>query len=488
MIKKNNKQRVIEEINENKIENIFNIIPNISDKVIDYNEENFGITNIIDEIFEDKRSYESEISSSLLVLSGVQSRMKQQFSISELPLALTSKKVIENLNLNISYDYKEGLLKEPNIRALLGKYEQEDKNEIKFNNYFISFFNSFNKSYLKKTNTECNIHILDCSILDVNLSNENYEGSTVTVKNGEKLRGYKIGLLKGITPNGGVIEEIIMSTAKEHDLNMSKDMILNTEYLKPGDYLLEDRGFIDIDLFKELNFKGVKIIIPAKKNMEIYNSAIISARENNNWIKHPNQKRNGQDITLVTGLEYAWLSDKDKTKKPSKLELKYNINCCVIRFEKSKNKDVLTDEEIISTEGEYAYACIITNDTSLSCVEIIRLYEMRTEIEEDFRQLKDFWGLNAYKSTKYHVISFVILVSLIGYNFYQIYKESEEGKEYIGKSLIVEERHGLYIVKGVRTAIVTEHYFGIFEQDELLDLYADLDKQKRQLLKKHLVI
>ena len=53
---------------------------------------------------------------------------------------------------------------------------------------------------------------------------------------------------------------------------------------------------------------------------------------------------------------------------------------------------------------------------------------------------------------------------------------------------IVEEKHGLYIVKGVRTAIVTQHYFGIFEQDELLDLYAELEKEKRQLLKKYLVI
>ena len=130
----------------------------------------------------------------------------------------------------------------------------------------------------------------------------------------------------------------------------------------------------------------------------------------------------------------------------------------------------------------------MTNDVNLSCEEIIRLYETRPEIEEDFRQLKDFWGLNHYRSTKYNVISFVILISLLGYNFYQVFKESEEGKKYIGKSLIIEERHGLYIVKGVRTAIVTKHYFAIFEQDELLDLYANLNKEKRELIKKYLIL
>ena len=488
MIKINNKERVIEEINENKLENVFNIIPNLSDKVLDYNQLNFNIVNLMDDLFDDKRIYESELKPALFLLSGVQSRMKQQFSISELSLALTSKEIINQLNYNIAYNCEESLLKEANIRSWLGKYEQTNKEIINFDSYFINYFNKFNKEYLKKTNTNCNIHILDCSILDVNLNNENYEGSTTTHKDGKKLRGYKIGALRGITPNGGVIEEICMNTAKEHDFSMSKDMISNSDYLKKGDYLLEDRGFLDIDFFKLLNQKGINVIIPVKKNMEIYINAVEAAKQNNNWIKHPNSKRKGQEITLVKDLEYAWLSDKDKFKKPTKLKLDYKINCCVIRLEKDKNKDILSDEEIISTEGNYAYVCIITNDINLDCQDIIRLYEMRSEIEEDFRQLKDFWGLNAYRSTKYHIISFVILISLLGYNFYQIYKESEEGKEYIGKSLIVEERHGLYIVKGVRTAIITEHYFGIFEQDELLDLYAELDKEKRQLIKQYLVI
>lgn len=485
MIKINNKNRVIEEINENKMENIFNIIPNLSDKVLDYNEVNFNISEMLNKTFEDKRSYKSEIPSSLFLLSGIQSRMKQQFSISELPLALTSNEIINNLGLNIAYNPNEGLLKEANIRAWLAKYESE---EFEFNNYFINHFNSFTKEYLSVSNIESNIHILDCSILDVNLDNENYEGSTTTYKGGKKLRGYKIGALRGLTPNGGVIEEICMDTASTHDFKMTEKKILKSEYLKKGDYLLEDRGFLDIDLFKKLNKKGINIIIPVKKNMEIYEAAVSSAKEKNDWGKHPNPKRKGQDITLITALENFWLSKEDKEKKPAKLKLDYKINACVIRFEKEKNKDILTDEEIISEDGEYAYACIITNDITLSCQEIIRLYEIRPEIEEDFRQLKDFWGINIFKSTKYNVISFVIMISLMGYNFYQVYKESEEGKQYIGKSLIVEEKHGLYIVKGVRTAIVTEHYFGIFNQDELLDLYAELDKEKRQLFKNYLVI
>jgi len=485
MLKINDKKRVIEEFKEGMSENAFHIIANISDKVIDYNQRHFDIVNEIDLSFDLQQKYESKITPSLLLLSTIQARMKQQFSISEVPLALTSKEVINSLNVNLSYDLKESILKEANIRALLSKNETS---QLEFNNYFINYFNKFTNTYLNKAGISSNIHILDCSILDVNINNSNYEGSTVTVKGGERLRGYKLGMLRGVTPNGGVIEEIIMDTAKVNDFKMTSEFILNTSYLKEGDYLLEDRGFIDLETIVSLNEKGINVVIPLKKSMDIYAAAIEEAKENGEWINHPNPRRKGQSIALVKNLESIWINEKDKLKKAENLKLNYKLNCCVIRFEKAKNKDVLTDEEIVSGDDKYAYACIVTNDTKLSCGEIIGLYEMRPEIEEDFRQLKDFWGLNTYKSTKYNIISFIIMASLIGYNFYRVYVESEEGKKYAGKSLIVEEKHGLYITKEVRTAIVSKHYFGIFEIDELLDIYADLGKEKRALLKQYLTV
>ena len=174
MLKRNNKERVIEEIKENKIKNVFNIIPNLADKVLDYNQLNFNIVDMIDNLFEDKRVYESDIKCSLFILAGIQSRMKQQFSISELSLALTSKQIIDKMNYNVVYDSKDSLLKEGNIRAWLGKYNQPNKEEIEFSNYFVDFFNQFTNKYLKKVKIVCNTHILDRSVLDVNLKNENY--------------------------------------------------------------------------------------------------------------------------------------------------------------------------------------------------------------------------------------------------------------------------------------------------------------------------
>ena len=354
--------------------------------------------------------------------------MKQLYAISELPLAITSQEIIEKLGINIEYHPKDGLLKESSIRAFLERYKQEKDQPLEFQNEFIKSFNQMNKELLKKAKLTSDIHVLDCTICEVNLNNENYEGSTETYKGGEKLRGYKLGVLRGFGPNSGFIEEIVMNTAKPHDLKMSKNMILEFEYLKPGDDLIEDRVFLNIKMIRKLFKKGVNVTIPAKKNMEIHTAAVTEVVSKNEWKKHPNPKRKGQDITLVSNLEMFWLDEKDKEKKPENIHLEYSMHAAVIRFKKKLNRSILTDAEILKEDDQYAYAVILTTHPTRSAEEIIKLYEFRPEIEEDFRQLKDFWGLTEYRSTQYHIISFVIMVSLLGYNLYQLYKESEEGK------------------------------------------------------------
>ena len=106
MIKTLNKEKVIKIQTEEEYEhmNAFNIIPNLSDKVLDYAEKNYGIIEII-----------SQFLDPLFVIAGVQARMKQLYAIRELPLAITSQEIIEKLGINIEYHPKDGLLKESNI-------------------------------------------------------------------------------------------------------------------------------------------------------------------------------------------------------------------------------------------------------------------------------------------------------------------------------------------------------------------------------------
>ena len=60
---------------------------------------------------------------------------------------------------------------------------------------------------------------------------------------------------------------------------------------------------------------------------------------------------------------------------------------------------------------------------------------MRWEIEEDYRQLKDYWILDDFHHTKQSVITFHLICMLFGYLFYQLYLNADKAKKYTEKSL-----------------------------------------------------
>ncbi len=62
--------------------------------------------------------------------------------------------------------------------------------------------------------------------------------------------------------------------------------------LKPGDILINDRGFISREFMNQLKQeRGVDTYIPLKDNMEAYEQAVSLAKEQNQWQPHPNKSR-----------------------------------------------------------------------------------------------------------------------------------------------------------------------------------------------------
>ena len=111
----------------------------------------------------------------------------------------------------------------------------------------------------------------------------------------------------------------------------------------------------------------------------------------------------------------------------------------------------------------------------------MNLYGLRPEIEEDFRQMKDFWKLSDFKSTKYNYITFHIVMTLVGYLFFQIYKNLEEGQAYSGRSLPVAAKN-YKETKPKEIVVYAGQYFGIFPFLEFLKIYAECTLEVRQLL------
>ena len=195
--------------------------------------------------------------------------------------------------------------------------------------------------------------------------------------------------------------------------------------------------------------RGVDTYVPAKKNMGIHKEAAQLAQVTGKWEKHPNKKRKSQKIQLVKKLGSMWESESPESD--------VDLNACVVWEEK--------DDE---------YYVFMTTDMHKTARQIIRTYELRAEIEEDYRQIKDFWRLEDFRSTQYNYIAFHIVMTLIGYLFYQIFKTTDDGQKFGGKSLPVVIKN-FTVDKPKSVIIYVDCYFGIFPFIDFIQLYASLD-------------
>jgi len=447
----NDKEKVYEAIRTGKIDAAEMSFPNLIDDIL-LTMKKRKLTDLLAQAIPDKRSYNRHIPFDILLCLAVAAKLKRKTSLTDVPFAVTEAELLAELGWNLwdnERDVNEGLFSESVMRKLIAKYSSEE---------FVSFYNNYVQKYLLNTlDIQPCIHILDCTKVLVNLDNEHYENSSVVKINGETMWGYKLGVLRGIVGDSGIAEEIVFGTLKTHDMEHCRQMLLNTPCFHENDILINDRGFLSRETTNYLKtVRKVDTYIPAKENMIIYQDAVKLAIANGKWQKHPNRKRKDQEIQLVTDLGSLWESDNPQEDVP--------INACVVHDKK-------TDK----------YLVFMTTDTTKTAKQIISTYELRPEIEEDFRQMKDFWKLEDFKSTKYNYITYHIVMTLIGYLYFQVYKNLDEGKAYAGKSLPVVVKN--YKETRAKSVIIyIGQYFGIFPFLEFLQIYAECTLEVRQLL------
>lgn len=445
-----NQNSIINKIKNNNIDNVALSESNLADDII-LSMYDKGVLSCLKEAIEDKRAKNTVLPFDLILTLSIAAKMKVKTSISDIPYAITDHRVLSKLGYNIvdtNGNLKDELMKESSIRFLLGKYTPQDVIE--------SYNNCVQNYILPKIDAQPNIHILDCTNLEVNLKNYNYEGSEVALnKDGVVARGYKLGTLRGIVGDTGVIEEICFGDLKTHDLELTREMIASSPVFNNGDILIEDRGFMDRKLINFLKSKReVDTYVPLRDNMDAYIMAVSTAKTENIWEDHPT--RVNQKIALVTGLKRFWQSENPEE-----------------------------DVDLVAAVGwdlkDNKYFVFVTTDTSKSARDIILTYELRPEIEEDYRQLKDFWNLDEFKSTKLNMIAFHIITILFGYLFFQIFTLLPEGEQYSHKSLPVVLKN--YKPKKMPYFIFyANNEFGIFSISEIIKLYPSCNMLAKQRL------
>lgn len=457
-----NKASVIEKVRSGSIDAIALSSTNLVDDII-LTMHTHEILDCLSQGIQDKRSHNTTIPYNMIWASAVAAKMKVHSSLTDIPSAITDHKVLAELGYSLYDDsgsIGQSLMNEGTIRFLIGKYSTDD--------LVYGYNNTVQNCIMPKMDIASNIHILDCTDLEVNFENKNYEGAGVGYSKRmidgakPKTRGYRLATLRGLVGDSGIIEEIRFGPLSTHDLMLSKDMLLTSPILKDGDILINDRGFLSRDLINYLKAKrNVDTYVPLKKDMESFDVAVLVAKEENNWIDNP--KYQGQKIALVTDLGPHW--------KPYQRE--FDI------------PDVPLNGCVIWNESTNFYSVIVTTDLSKSAKSIIDTYCLRPEIEEDYRQIKDFWKIEDFKSTKLTLIAFHIVCVLFGYLFFQLYTFLPDGEQYSGKSLPILLKKYRAKVQGYLIIYVNDE-FGIFTLFEVMELYANASDKIKAILEKEI--
>lgn len=431
---KNDKSKVKKQIQNKLLDGIVASNSNLVDDII-LSMLREGVIDCINDGFEDRRRHNSFIPLNFIVTLAIAAKMKIKTSLTDIPYAIRDHRTLAELGYNaFSSDNDCGWLTEGTIRHLLGKYSALE---------LFDGYNAIASSIMKKLGISPTIHIIDCTKIAVNFDNENYEQSSISIdRRGDKMRGYKIATLRGLFGSTGIIEEVRFGTATTNDILLSEDIIYNSPHLKEGDILIMDRGYISRKMIKHLKeVKKIEVYFPLRQHMAEYNMAVDLANIYENWRPHPNKKN--QMIHHIPKVDSLW----DGNVIEHVLELNTSVSWI---------------------EETQSYIVFATTDFDKSAEEIVEIYDIRTKIEEDFRQLKDFWKLEDFKSTKLHVISFHLVCVLLGYMFYQLYLNTKEGIKYVGKCLPV-------ILKNYKTTFLnylvlySGEYFCIMSMREFLE-------------------
>lgn len=299
------------------------------------------------------------------------------------------------------------------------------------------------------------IHILDATKIEVALETATYEGSGVVRDDEGKLsRGYKIGTLRTLLDTAGIITGVAFGPIQRHDVVLCRELIRTSPVLRAGDLLVEDRGFLDGQDVTDLKARRrLDLIVPLKSNMLSYAEAVGMAKRAATWEPHPS--RPGQFIAFVEGVSHVW----DACSVP--------LNACVIRFFNKKKKAL-------------DFIVLVTTDLSLNANWIVRHYQERPEIEQDYQQMKSGgWLLKKLSSQRLSQIVLYVLSIILAYSLYHLFSNTQAGARFADKT---REAIKIEQLKTRRTHIIVYAggYFDIYETLHFLHLVLHLPLQVQQ--------
>lgn len=229
--------------------------------------------------------------------------------------------------------------------------------------------------------------------------------------------------------------------------------------------LIVDRGFID-GAFVAMVKQEAKsdLIFPLRKDMDMYQRAVLmveSSQWQGAWAAYRTYQKDGveykEEVSSVknTGL---W----DECKVPLYLSIMRTT----------------------ASTGAVFYWVLASTFQPKTAKEAFDYYAMRTRIEEDHRQFKCFWNLNAFTSPNESLVESQVLFTLLTYSLVQLHLVQTHLAALTNKTIETlkrEEQTGT-------NAVILYHgqYFAVFDLNEYSYVIADLSPAANQRLKKWL--
>lgn len=444
-----------------------------------------------------------EVEIKVILSAGVAGCFSQLFAISQSPYALHSFRILAELELNATVLNKgEGISKKGTkieapfhgdcVRKLLDKFEyecdecdeshedhedHEDHKLIPLERVYdriqkiLKWYNDYTaEAFLKLANYQPTIHILDCTKLIVNFENENYQGSGVVKEDDTLYRGYKLGTLRSLLDEAGIITHIAFGSIEIHDLELCRMLLRESKQLKAGDLLIIDRGFISAEEINHLKKqREVDVVLPLRSDMQAFTEAVrLADMEVSGWQSHPNPTRKEQKIKEVEALEMFWAG------------LEVPIKGVVVR----KKTDDLKKQNHPNGPDGHQYMVFITTMLSLTAKNIILTYELRPEQEEDYRQLKsEDWKMDEFTSTNLIDIFYHVILVLLAYNLFIVFANTEKGQDFAKKTIRALKRQMARSKKSYML-VVTADAYAVLPYEVVIAIILRLSgKAKSKMLK-----
>jgi branched-subunit amino acid ABC-type transport system permease component len=160
----------------------------------------------------------------------------------------------------------------------------------------------------------------------------------------------------------------------------------------------------------------------------------------------------------VRGVEHVW--DACQVK----------LDAAVIRFFNPK-------------KHRQEYFVLVTTDLSLSAQWVVRHYEERPEVEQDYEQMKSGgWLLQKLTTTRYSEIVYYLLTVVLSYSLYHLFANTQAGTRFADKT---RQAIRLEQIRTHRTHVIVYAggYFEIFETLSFVHLVLQLSASDQQRLR-----